>query len=333
MSDNWTVNWRVVVDGIDVTRKLRPYLIDISVTDQDGEASDSCQLVLDDKNGQLKLPKTRREVSVWIDGALLFKGLVDSVRSNGNRSGGRTLRVSAKGFDSEGKAKEPQRLYRDDASLQDFLGAAAGHAGLSIKVDEELGGITRDYWGADGESFLQLGQRLAREFDATFKIRGNQAVFAARGKASGLSAVRAVVGENVISWSIAPLLGRPKHKATKTRFFDRPAGQHRTITRGLDSQADAETQARAPVFDEGQADDVNASRASKDKREGGDGSIEMDITPDAQAEAPLVLTGARAGVDGTYVIASVKHGASRSGGSGTSVQVKQPEDGAGEDER
>lgn len=334
ITDSWKVSWRVVVDGVDVTRRMRPYLIDISVSDQDGEASDACQLTLDDAGGVLKLPRTRRKVEVWVEGALLFSGLVDSVRSSGNRSGGREIRVTAKSMDAEGKVKEPQRLFRDDATLETFLSAAAGHAGLSgITVDPALGGITRDYWAADGESFLQLGQRLARELGATFKIRGDQAVFVPRGRATSLATVNAVVGQNVISWSIAPLLGRPRHRASKARFFDRPAGQHRTVVLGMDETADADTQARATVFDQGQADDVNASRASKARSEGGEGTIDMDLTLAAQAEAPLVMTGARAGVDGRYIIASATHKASRSGGSTTSVQVKQPEDGAGEDDR
>lgn len=332
-TDDWIVDWQVTVDGKDVTDQMRPYLIDITVTDQDGQASDSCSITLDDEGGQLKLPRVGQMVEVAAKGAQLFGGPIESVRSNGNRSGGRVLRVSAKGFDTQGKAKEPQRLYRDDATLDDFLSAIGDHAGLTMNVDPALANINRPYWGVDGESCVQVCQRLAHEMDATFKIRGTQAVFKARGAPSGLQAVSAVYGENVMSWSIAPLMGRPKHKATKSRFFDRPSGQHQTVTLALDQDAEADMATRAPLADQGQADDVNAGRASKSKREGGDGSIEMLLMPEAQAEAPLVLSGARPGVDGSYVIASATHKGSRSGGSGTNVQVKQPEDGAGKDDR
>lgn len=334
MTSRWTVDWQVKVDGVNVTAKLRPYLISVTVTDQDGEASDSCQITLDDTGGRLKLPRTRREVQVIADGARLFLGLVDSVRFTLNKNGGRLLQVTAKGFDTEGKAKEPLRLYRDDATLEDFLSGAAQHAGLSgIKVHPDLASIERDYWCADAESFLQLGQRLAREFNATFKIRGDKAVLVPRDRDVGLAPIRAVVGENVIACSIAPLLGRPKRKASRTLFFDRAAGRHETVDLGMDDDTDARTLTRAPVADRGQAESVNEGRASKAKREGGEGSITMDFTPAAQAEAPLILSGARTGVDGRYVIKSPRHSFDRNGGSGTTVQVKRPEEGAGKDER
>ncbi|MEM1149750.1 MAG: late control D family protein [Pseudomonadota bacterium] len=335
MSDNWTVDWRVIVDGVDLTDKMRPYLISVRVTDQDGEASDSCQLTLDDNGGRLKMPRTRREVQVIADGARLFLGLVDSVRSTGTKAkSGRLLRVTAKGFDTEGRAKEPLRFHRDDATLQDFLGAAAQYAGLSgIKVHPALASIERDYWVADAESFLQVGQRLAREFDATFKIRGDRAVLVPRGQNVGLGTIRAVVGQNVVSWSIAPVLGRPRQRASRTLFFDRAAGGHQVAEREIEGAADAVTLARAPVADRGQADDVNAGRASKAKRDGGEGSITMDWTPEAQAEAPITLSGARTGIDGLYVIRSTDKSFDKNGGSVTAVQVKRPEDGAGKDER
>ena len=334
MTARWTVDWQVIVDGVNVTRKLRPYLISVSVTDQDGEASDSCQLTLDDSGGQLKLPRTRRLVQVVADGALLFKGMVDGVRSTGNKPGGRLLQVTAKGFDTEGKVKEPLRLHRDDTTLQSFLSAAAQHAGLSgIKVHQDLASIARDYWAADTESFLQLGQRLAREFNATFKIRGDVAVLVPRGRDAGLPAVRAVYGENLISWSVAPVLGRPKRRGSRTLFFDRAAGRYQTVDLDIDADADARTQTRAAVADRSQAQAVNEGRSGEVKRQSGEGSLDMIFTPAAQAEAPLVLIGTRPGVDGTYVIRSVRHGFDCNGGSSTSPQIRRPEEGAGKDER
>lgn len=50
----------------------------------------------------------------------------------------------------------------------------------------------------------------------------------------------------------------------------------------------------------------------------------MDLTPEAQAEAPFKLTGARQGVDGTWRITSVTHKANRGGGSTTSLEIKEP---------
>ncbi|MDP2356223.1 MAG: hypothetical protein Q8M31_09215 [Beijerinckiaceae bacterium] len=89
----------------------------------------------------------------------------------------RLLTVSCKGFDSRGKTKEPQDFHKDDATLKDFLEESAKRAGLkSVRVDADFAQIKRAYWSADAESFIHLGERIARELGGTFKIRGDTAV-------------------------------------------------------------------------------------------------------------------------------------------------------------
>lgn len=338
----WKVDWRVVVDGVDATSNMRPFLIDIEITDKDGTASDTCSLTFDDKDGQVLLPKDGAKVQVILQGAPKFSGTVDSVKSSGSRGGGRLLKISAKGFDSRGKVKEPQGFHKDDASLKDFLSQAGKQAGLSgVIVGEKIASTIRDYWSANGESFLQLGQRLAREFNATFKMQagagGDVAVLMPRDQTT-LGAVRGIVGEdgNVISWDIAPFTGRKVFTKGKVNYFDRKEAAFKSEEVEFELDRDlpnATNVVRGTAADKDQAKAMSEARKSEAQREGGEGSVEMDLTIEAQAEAPFVLSGARPGIDGTYRIVSVKHKASRSGGSTTSIEIKQPQGGAGKDKR
>ncbi|PRD40864.1 late control D family protein [Phyllobacterium phragmitis] len=338
----WKVSWEVWVDGLNVSAKMRPYLIDIEIMDKDGSASDTCSLTLDDTDGQVRLPKDGAFVEVWLQGVLKFSGTVDSVRSSGSRGGGRTLKVSAKGFDSRGKVKEPLSFHKDDASLKDFLAAAGSKAGIAaIEIDPAFASIQRDYWSAEGESLIHLGQRLAREIGGTFKIRGDKAVLAKRGQGqapggAALPVVIGTVGGNLISWDISPFRGRRSFTKAKVRYFDRKSASFKTeeVEYELDRDLPESTNAvRATVKDEAQARQVGDARKREAEREGGEGNVELDLAVDAQAEASFILTGARPGVDGTYRIASVRHRADRSGGSTTSLEVKQPSAGAGKDSR
>ena len=68
----------------------------------------------------------------------MFSGTVDSVRSSGSRGGGRTLKVTAKGFDSRGKVKEAQGFHKDDATLQDFLDQAAKNLDMVVALAGRL---------------------------------------------------------------------------------------------------------------------------------------------------------------------------------------------------
>ncbi|WP_223479264.1 phage late control D family protein [Oricola indica] len=336
----WKVDWRVLVNGQDMSGEMARFLTSISVTDQAGTESDRCSLAFDDRDAQLRLPGDRSAVAVYLQGVQVFNGIVDSVRSSGSRGSGRAINVTAKGYDVKGKAKEPQSFHSDDASLKDFLGKAAEAAGFSLKIDDELGAITRDYWAADGESFVHLGERLAREFYATFKLRGTEAVFVPRGSDPGLPAIIGTVGRefngNVISWDIAPLTGRRQFTKAEVRWFDRESASFKTKEVEFSTDRDLPDSAnkiRTTAADEAQAGDVGEARKSEAEREGGEGSVDLDLAVEAQAEAQFILTGARPGVDGTYRIVSVTHTANRSSGATTSLQLKQPAGGAGTDRR
>lgn len=335
----WKVEWGVVIDGQDLTSAWAPSLIDISVTDKAGEASDSCDLTVDDSDGRVRMPSKRMPIIVTLEGARVFRGFVEKVESSGSRGGGRLLKVKSKGFDTGGKAKEPQAFHLDDASLADYLGKLADNAGLGITVDPDLGALQQDYWAADGESFIAIGERLARKYGGTFKIRGDQAVFAKRGGGQSpgglaLGVTEAVFGQNLISWAITPKDPRRKFSAGRARWFDRPSASFKESDLDFGNQdLDALHLVRTLAADEGEAEAVLEARKRDGDREGGAGSVQIDLAVSAVVEGQCSVSGTRPGIDGTYLIETVKHSANRSGGATTSLDLKQPGAGAGNDTR
>ena len=76
--------------------------------------------------------------------AEVFRGKVDDVRASGARGQGRSLKVGAKGLDTQGKAKEPQETYIDKADVKQALDPTPARrpASHDIKVDQELSSST-----------------------------------------------------------------------------------------------------------------------------------------------------------------------------------------------
>ncbi|KTQ94993.1 hypothetical protein NS226_13765 [Aureimonas ureilytica] len=339
----WSVQWAVEIDGRDASSAMRPYLQQIDINDRDGTASDSCRLTFDDTGGQTLLPTEGASVRVTLDGVLVFAGTVDSTPWTLTRGGGRLLEISAKGRDPRGKSKQGQRWHLDDATLGDALRKGAEGAGLSgIVVDPALASIRRPYWSPDGASFLGWASRLARDLGATFKVRGDQAVFAQRGKGSSakgapMPTIRATIPGNVISVRLDPLKGRRRFKKARVRSFDRKAAAFVVSDVEFDTENDEDdlpsNERRFEASDEDDAKAVGKGRKAAAERESGNGTIEMTLQPEAQAEGSLVLTGARDGIDGTYRIVSVTHRADRGGGASTSLEFKQPGGAAGKDSR
>ena len=336
----WIVKWRVEIDGADRSGGMEAYLTDISTEDKAGASSDTCSLTFSDIDGRLELPEPGKSIRVLLQNKQVFEGTIDTVRHTGSRSGGRILRVSAKGFDSAGKAKEPQFFHKDDGSLDEFLSDAADRAGFSIKIDPAFASINRSYWISQKESLLQLGEKYARELGGTFKLRGKKAVLLKRGAANLLPVVKGKVGKtdsgNVISWDITPIIRRRVFAGSKAEYFDRKAGENKSVSSSSTpdvGSSDATNNLRSRAQSKEQAQGLVEARNEEAKREAGEGTVTLDLAIDAQAEAMFELSGARAGIDGSYAIESVKHQASRSGGSTTTLGLKHPQSGAGKDTR
>jgi phage protein D len=336
----WKTTWSVVVDGKDISSAMSNYLESITVTDKAGASSDSCSLRLDDTGGKIRLPQPGGSVQVRLSGVQVFTGIIDSVKSSGSRSSGRSLSVSAKGFDVNGKAKEPQRLHQDEGTIGDFLKTVAQKAGFDMKIDPALSSIVRDYIAADAESLLHVGEKLARELGATFKLRGNLAVLAKHGTDFGLPMISGLLNTdnsgNLISWDIEPVSTRSVYKEVKVAYFDWKKGLPKDFKTGggeKAEKAEAVNLVRSIARDENHAKEIAEGRKQQIEREGGKGRVSLDLAPEAQAEALFQLKGTRAGVDGTYRIVSVTHKADRSGGATTDLELQQPQDGAGSDSR
>lgn len=68
-------------------------VLDLAVTDKEGNASDTSTLTFDDRDAQLALPSEGAVVRVYLNGMLVFDRIVDTVRSSGTRGGGRFAAV------------------------------------------------------------------------------------------------------------------------------------------------------------------------------------------------------------------------------------------------
>ena len=344
--------FEISVGGIDVTERFNPILQHLQVEDHSGESTDKAAITLSDKNGDILLPKVGDPLSImlgWrIAGGLtqVFDGIIDDVISRGSRSAGRELTIGAHGFNTGGKAKEPQQFHKDTASLQDFMSEAAGKAGLSFQAQSKIGAINRDYWAAGTESFIHLGQRIAHEVGAVFKIEGTQAYMwplntPLYGVGAGDGTIRATWGQgdgsgNLIDWDIAPIVGRPRFKEARTLYFDHATATWKEIVQtigGIGSDYGATHTHRQPRADQGEATNSSAANAAVSTREAGTGIVKIRGEPAARSEGSCIVSGVRAGVDGSYRIDGVRHELTRSAGFLTSLELRQPGGGAGTDSR
>lgn len=331
--------YRVSIAGQDVTSRMSPYLLQLSVSKAAGQASDTANMTLADPDGRIFLPSARADVSIHLNGVEVFIGFVDDVTSNIDKGGGRTMEISASSVDQGGKAKEPSLKHKDDASLADAAKHFGGPAGISMQVSGSIAGIKRKYWLQQNESFMSWGQRTARETGATFKVIGNRGFLTARNEGLSISgrpltSVNVAGGSNLISGNIKPIISRPKFNKVGISYFDIKKGEKVEVeVSGSVTGVEAKLRSTVTSFDKDQAKEKGEALSKESERDQGQGSVTIIGNAAAEPEAEAHVSGFRSGVDGTYRIHSVSHSVSKSGGFTTSLELRQPKGGAGTDKR
>ncbi|TIQ07115.1 contractile injection system protein, VgrG/Pvc8 family [Mesorhizobium sp.] len=334
-------HFRVVVGGQDVTSRFVPLLISLSITKSGTEATHSATFTLDDKDATVRFPKTGTPVSIelgWQGGAMRrFEGEVDTCDWSLDRGSGSVLTVTARSASLKGKVKQPTDRHWERTTLGRVLEDAAGDAGLSIKVHSSLAGRQLEYEAQDNESFLAFADRLAREHGATFAIKGSQAGFVPRNQ--GVSATGqplptiVITRGTVISASgLTPATDRPRFKKKKGRWYDLHRARQVIEEVETGDEVEPEDVLRFMEPDESSA----KTRADSDRVDGarskGSGSVTIEGEPTAEPEGTAIIQ-LRAGVDGSYTIASITDTLDRGSGYTTQISLGNPQGSAGTDSR
>jgi phage protein D len=328
----------VTVAGTNITTALRPVLIGLRVCDKVGTHTDSADLEIDDTEARIILPQKGADVVIalgWESGGLrvVFRGTVDEVKSSGSRDAGRRLMIVAKGMDTTGPAKEGQQRHWDNQTVETILRDAASFAGIAtVEVDPALRALRRAYFEMRDESFIAMGERLAREVGGNFRIIGDRAILSRR-NGDYQAFVLARWGDTLQSWDIAPQLGRPQFSQVRARWYDMIAAQWEMGERATALDVRARHAFRFAKPDAGETAQQTDSDAATAARDAGEGTVTIEGNTAAIPDGLCRIAGTRPGVDGAYRIEAVTHTLTRTGGFVTSLELKQPQDGAGRDER
>lgn len=340
----------VVVNGREITNTLQPMLMSLSISDGEGNKSDTMELTLDAQGQNVEFPPTNASIEggiSWEDEAggpvgppVQFSGKVDKVSLGFARGQGFILTISGKSADVKGKPKEHQEKHHDKGKLSDVAKKWGGDAGLKVSVASGID-VERDYWAMQGESFLNWGARIAEEVGGTFKVRGDQAVIAERssGKSidgQSLPTVTAEYGVNIISGNMSPADDRQTWAKFRARSYDPKTAKYVYTDVETQEKNDSPTVTHQHRFNHADPSDAKARGGSNSKeaeRDQGGGSLTIEGEPSAQAECACEVVGIYPGIDGTYRIATAVHKLERSSGYTTELTLKQPKGSAGKDTR
>ena len=333
----------VEVNGQNVSTRWQPIVTRVVILQTLYGTADAAEVTLDDETqGQIALPfnpgiGSSVPISValgWEDDPnyVWYAGWMTAPVSSGSRGQGRMLTLTSASIDPKGQWKTTRDMHMDGGSFSGFMQALAP-PGMSVNIHPSIASIERDYWYAGNENFATVAQRYADQMGLTFKVQGNQAVFTPRGMAvsasgAGLGVVNAIVGQNVISWSLSPVYNRMDYGGLDAMFYNPQDAQYQSASaKGTTNNTDGGTQAvlkdRFKAANQTNAQSQANANATQAGMQRGGGTIELDGTPEAVVGAVCNVQGTRPGIDGAYLIYQVQHTFVRGKGFTTSLVVMQ----------
>ncbi|QSQ38917.1 phage late control D family protein [Xanthomonas translucens] len=171
--------WRVVLDGEDLTARIAPRLIDLSLTEDRGGEADQLDLRIHDHDGKMSLPRRGVTLTVaigWKDSGLVEKGTfeVDEVEYSGSPD---VITIRARSANLTQSLRNRRERSWHATKLGAVIRGIAGEHGLTARVASSLAGIALPHLDQANESDANLLTRLSKRFDATATVKNGTLIF------------------------------------------------------------------------------------------------------------------------------------------------------------
>lgn len=230
--------WRVIVAGKDVTEKLSPLLLRLSLTEKSGGEADELEIELDDRLGEINLPKTKSLIKVWIGWergnvpiGLVDKGSfkIDEITYRGPPD---RISIRAKSANFTDNLHIRRNHSFNNKTIEAILGEIANRNNYSLAIDNDLKTqIVKNIYksnSSDGALIKSLGRR----FDALASIKNNTIIFTKKGN------TQTPKGNKLTSFEIEKTecgtysygeVERENHDGAHAEYHDKKTGKRETV--------------------------------------------------------------------------------------------------------
>ena len=329
---NNSPDFRLTMGDADLTGKVRPRLVSLTLSEKRGDAADQLDIVLDDSDGGLAIPPEGAVLRLalgWKQGRDVTPGLiekgsfkVDDVSHSGPPD---QVRIRARAADFASDIRNRREQSWRDTTLGAVLTEIAGRNSLSPRIAPDLAAIALPTVSQSRQSDIAFLRRLGRENDAVATIKDGKLIFARKGAGATTSGIalptvtirrRSGDGHN---WQRQKRDGQAGVTAT---WHDRKAARRQTVTVG---EKDGAKRLRKTYADEASA--RRAATAERDRLKRAPATFDCKLAlgrPDLYVDLRADVSGFKAGIDGAWLITDVTHSLDRGSGFTTSLKMELP---------
>lgn len=221
-----TPDFKIEVNGKDVTANVKKHLVSLSLKDESGDATDELTLNFDNL---FKRPAYEDKIKIWLgykETGLYYCGafLVQTTEKNQN-----ALRVRATSTNFTTEIKKKRNKSYENISLYDLVKKIADRNSLKYKCD--FNDVFFKHLSQTDESDLHLLNRIAKMYNATFNIKNDTIIFIKKQKNSDNLPAFEIDRKNVSSYSIK-YANKTLYKSVKATWHDTKENKQKEVVFG-----------------------------------------------------------------------------------------------------
>lgn len=322
-----------VAEALDITAKVRPRLLSLTLTEKRGGEADQLDILIDDSDGGMDLPAKGAALQLklgWRAGSgmpvdLVDKGrfLVDEVEWSGAPD---QIRITARSADLTNSFRVRREASYRDTTLGNVAQKVAQAHGWTPRIAPALASIAVKVLAQNHQSDMALLRRLGREHDAAATVKNRVLILSPIGKAttaSGRTLPGIALTRRDGSGFVYREVDRSADAGVEARWHDQDSGDRKTVKVGGDGKGKPHRLRRVYHTE---AEAQAAAKAAHGRK--GRAEAEFEITlgygrPDYYPERPVTLTGFKKQVDARHwIIAELSHSLDGSGGLMTKLKLE-----------
>lgn len=323
----------LVVDGQNISGRVRPRLLSLRLTEKRGADADELEIVLDDSDGQVRVPPAGatitlrlgfRDLGAGTNPALVDKGSfkVDERSHEGSPD---RLTIRAKSADLTRGFRTRRTQTWTETTLGAVIGEIASRNGLSAAVGTDLRSIAVPHLDQAAESDSALLSRLGRIHDAVATAKNGKLIFSRVGSGLSAGSGRPLPGATLTRrsgdrhrWQASE---REAYSGVVAIWHDREAAERQEVVAGSDENP----KRLGRVYgSEEAARRAAEAEFSRQERKAGGFSLELAIgRPDIYPDQRLRVTGFKPEIDAAgWLVTEATHSIDAAGGLRTSLQME-----------
>ena len=307
---------RVTLDGADLTDRIRPRLVSLTLSEKRGGEADQLDIVIEDSDGRVALPREGARLSVqlgWRQGGDVTVGMVDKgsfvVDEVGHGGPPDVITLRARSADMTGDVRRRRDGSWHGTTIGAVLGQVAARQGLQLRCAPVLASIAIPALAQQRESDMALVKRLGRDHDAVATFKRGALIFAPIGAATSSS------GRPLPALTIARRHGdthdfrrekREEAEGVTASWHDRAGAKKQKVTVG---KADGAKRLPRTYASEAEAKRAAKAAAGRARREPLSLSLNLALgQPGLFPERPTRVSGFKAEIDSvSWIVAEVTH--------------------------